>query len=182
MAYLRRNIFFHIFCFTMDTTLTKADAEARLDDWEQRLSQLYKNLAEWAAKIPFCTIKITPLSVDLYQEEMYLTGVPPRKFATVEVWYQQKLVLFFEPAGVWVMDTNGMITVLSPFGGYDLLDVAAPFAAPEWKIFHRFDTQGTPFSEEIFTSMVRRKPTTTTQGKQRRVPSQYRSSQEYWTY
>jgi hypothetical protein len=124
----------------------------RIDDWLERLENLFAEIKLWAKNNDWSAEEGAPAPL--------LDGLAERAGAgkfqqpTLSVRSPEGAIVWIKPKGLWVIGANGRVDIFSPKGAFTLIDVADAFDAPRW-ILHRVgESEGRSFCPDQVASMV----------------------------
>jgi hypothetical protein len=111
--------------------LTREHVQQRVDDWSQRIEDLYSRVERqlpsgWAAK--------RGATVNMREDLMKRLGVPQRDLPTLELLQDGIVRVRFRPYGLWIIGTNGRIDLVKGQERFFLLDHARTFEAADWHV------------------------------------------------
>ena len=102
----------------------------RVDDWEERLNDLYATIESWlpdgwtAGKGP---------PVLMHAELMREFQVAPRQLPTLELASESGESARLEPRGLWIVGANGRVDLKHDGHHYLIVDRAENFERPDWQ-------------------------------------------------
>ena len=102
----------------------------RVDDWEERLNDLYATIESWlpdrwtAGKGP---------PVLMHAELMREFQVAPRQLPTLELASESGQSARLEPRGLWIVGANGRVDLKRDGHHYLIVDRAENFERPDWQ-------------------------------------------------
>jgi hypothetical protein len=124
-----------------------------VDDWLQRLNDLFNKVKDWAAANGWAAEDGAP--IPMYEEMMERFGVPEHKQPTLSVRSATGQQIWIKPKGLWVIGANGRVDIYSPKGAYTLVDVGdRPQGGPKWVLHLIGDRKGQLFNPEQLADMV----------------------------
>jgi hypothetical protein len=110
--------------------ITAKYVEKCVDDWLQRLDDLFKQIKTWAAANGWAAEDGAP--TPMREEMMERYGVGERKQPTLFVRSDTGAQIWIKPKGLWVIGANGRVDIYSRKGAYTLVDVGEKFQTPQW--------------------------------------------------
>jgi hypothetical protein len=135
--------------------LTEKDIRKSVDDWEQRINDLYtfiensfNGYIEIECKKDKC--------MTMYEELMQKFGIEKREIPMLEVYKNRNLIIKFKPIGLWVIGANGRIDILTHLGSYILADISVKKAKKsDWIVYSPDNRQkGEKFTKEFILELV----------------------------
>ncbi len=143
--------------YLFDTEYIKKKCEHyqnRVNDWKQRISNLYMTIENWLQDNPEYKLTIGQ-PIQMYEELMESYRIPPEQIDTADLFKSNQLLLIFEPKGLWIIGANGGVDILSPKGSYILVDNAEQFKTPQWHLYSAKDRQkGIPFDKQTLLNIL----------------------------
>ena len=124
-----------------DDSLDAAHIRRRVDDWEERLRNLYAQIGDW---LPQGWTASEGPPVRMYEEMMHEFGVAPRSLPTLELASRSGGAAKLEPRGLWIIGANGRVDLRSDSHHYLIVDAAENFDKSNWQaapIEHRLDCE-----------------------------------------
>ncbi len=121
----------------------------RVSDWERRINNLYQSIHDWINDLTDYSVR-EGNSIVMNEGLMAEFGVKPINLPTLDLLFQNRIILSLKPKGLWVIGANGRIDVLSMKNGGIIIDKADHFATPEWY----FIANGEPSIQKIFNKDV----------------------------
>lgn len=125
----------------------------RVDDWKNRIDDLYKNIINWTSQKPNYSCKLGPQTA-MFEDLMKSFEIPHQSVNTLDVLLNNKIILAFKPKGLWVIGANGRIDIISAKGSLTLVDVAEQFQQPQWQIYTADRKNKSVFNQEIFNQVL----------------------------
>lgn len=134
------------------TTVTKELVQNRVQDWKNRLRDLFEEVSAWAIEHGW---RVDPSrTVVMHEELMEQFGVPATEQPTLRLDDEHRYALF-KPKGLWVIGANGRIDLYTSKGTFIIVDLAEHGAAPRWTIFRTSQNRdGEPFKPEMIANLV----------------------------
>lgn len=136
---------------TEDVKIDKSHVEKRVKDWKKRVSDLYATIRAWTKQTDY-SIK-TGGKITMYEELMAQFNVQPVEIDTADIFKDGKIVLTIKPKGLWTIGANGRIDILSTRGSYMIVDTAAQFTTPKWKLYNGDKKNGTDLTKQAFLQL-----------------------------
>ena len=120
--------------------------EQRIDDWKQRLNDLFSLIREW---LPEGWEAMDGEPVVMHEKIMKSAGVEQTTIPTLKVLNQEGEEFQFKPRYLWVIAANGLIELEYQGELYQIYDKADNFEPPEWRVVNpMYWRQNEPLSEE----------------------------------
>ena len=124
-------------------TLVRAHVEARIENWEHRIADLYALVGAW---LPAGWTAASHRSVRMLEEPMREVGLPPRDLPVLDLLEGDKIAATIEPRGLWIVGANGRLDLSRDASHYLITDAAGNFEPPRWTITSVTDRRRrTPF-------------------------------------
>jgi hypothetical protein len=117
-----------------DTTSEEITADyvrRRVDDWGQRIDDLYANVESW---LPAGWRAERRRIVHMNEEMMRKFGVPGRDLPVLDLVHSGAPEAYIEPRGLWIIGANGRIDLIRRPRHYVIVDSAKGFRTPKWRI------------------------------------------------
>lgn len=114
---------------TSDAINTK-HVRRRVDDWEDRLNELYATIGNW---LPEGWEAHRGEPVLMHEELMRKFGVPAKRIPTLELHDGAGHVAKLEPHALWIIGENGRVDLKGDGPRYHIVDTADNFAQPNWE-------------------------------------------------
>ena len=127
--------------------------QKRVDDWKNRVDDLFKNVNNWILQKPNYTCKYGPQTT-VYEDMMNTFEIPQQNLNTLDVLLNQKIILAFKPKGLWVLGANGRIDIISAKGSYIIVDLAEQLQTPKWQIYSADRKNKSSFNQEVFFQVL----------------------------
>ena len=120
--------------------------EKRIDDWEQRLTNLYLIIRYW---LPDGWAATDGEPVAMYEKIMESAGVEQRNIHTLKIFNQAGDKINFAPKALWVIGANGRVDVKYNGQRYFICDYADNFEPPDWQVVNASNWRDVqPLSQE----------------------------------
>jgi len=134
--------------------LTQGYLISRIDNWEERIKQLYNDIEHGLSKVNNCAFK-RKNNIDMNEEVMTRFLIPQRELPSLDISVNKKLIISLIPYGLWIVGANGRIDILMPGRTLTLVDFASYPNKPEWKIFTPSSKQhAVPFTNDILAESI----------------------------
>ncbi len=134
------------------TSFTRELVEDRVQDWKNRLHELFREVSTWALKNGWRVDDSG--TVGMHEELMQKFDVPATEQPTLRLDGDHGYVLF-KPKGLWVIGANGRIDLYTSKGTFILVDLAERGEAPRWTIFRATrKREGELFTPEMIASLA----------------------------
>ncbi len=117
-----------------DVTDEKVDARhinRRVNDWEERVENLYTKIGEW---LPDGWTAQEGETVCMHEEMMRRFNVAARQIPTLLLVNGSGNSARLEPRGLWIIGANGRIDMKFGSSHYLIVDVAGSFETPDWQV------------------------------------------------
>ncbi len=115
-----------------ETPATKELIEADVQDWKDRLHDLFQKVSTWAVANGWRVDASG--TVGMHEELMQKFHVPATQQPTLRLDGDEGYALF-KPKGLWVIGANGRIDLYTSKGAFIIVDLAERGDAPRWTIF-----------------------------------------------
>lgn len=132
--------------------INKPHVEKRVQDWKNRIAELYSNIAIWLNGSEY-SVKPGP-KLTMHEEMMFKFGVAPTEIDTIDIYKGNNYLLSFKPVGLWMIGANGRIDLLMKNESYILIDFADRFKPPQWKLVSNNKKIGSDFNYQIFMQLI----------------------------
>ena len=131
---------------------TKEYVETRVEEWKNRLNNLFKEVKNWATKNGW---QINDSGTVIMDEElMQKYSLSSTTQPTLRLDNEHGYALF-KPKGLWVIGANGRIDLYTSKGTYIIVDLAKYEDKPKWTIFRATDKQdGDLFVPELIADIT----------------------------
>jgi uncharacterized DUF497 family protein len=103
----------------------------RVSNWVDRIEALYTAIDGW---LPDGWTIVRRDSVVMHEELMRKLDIPPRQLPTLIMHKQDGTGAQLQPRGLWIVGTNGRLDLLTGHNQFMIIDQAATFSEPNWKI------------------------------------------------
>lgn len=134
--------------------ITQKDLVARIEDWKQRISDLYNKVKEWLPKNEGYGISLEK-SISMYEEQMEKHHIDPVTLDTADILKDGQIVLTIKPYGLWVIGSNGRLDLLNKEGVKFLADLSGNFQNPNWMLIDPSQkTVKVPFSKSELMKII----------------------------
>lgn len=140
----------------MQTIVNKAEKlkiEKQIIDWKMRVAALYSNIETWLLNSEYKLKNGAKLT--MYEELMAQFEIPATAIETKNVYKEKAFILTLKPRGLWIIGANGRIDVLTTTGNYILMDFAAQYETPQWKLFNGVNKNGIAFTKPAFLNLLK---------------------------
>ncbi|QLH73016.1 hypothetical protein [Rhodopseudomonas palustris] len=135
-----------------ETQVTKQHVEERVQDWKNRLSDLFRDVGGWARDNGWQVDDRGKVS--MHEELMQKFNLPPTSQPTLRLDGECGYALF-KPKGLWVIGANGRVDLYTSKGTFIIVDLAERGEPPRWTIFRTSSKrEGEPFSPEILANLI----------------------------
>ncbi|SFK63588.1 hypothetical protein SAMN04488518_107126 [Pseudovibrio ascidiaceicola] len=126
---------------------------SRIEDWQQRISDLYAHIAECAEKHSELWLSEN-MTAKLFEKPMHDAGLEPVMLPVLNVGRGKGLIVSFQPIGLWVLGANGRMDILTHNGAYELIDEAEVGQPPNWQVFAPGSWEAKPFDHEVVERLL----------------------------
>lgn len=133
--------------------ITKEAVVKRVDDWLARIESLFIIVENWCGQNGWSFTRGD--YIPMHEEMMQIFGVDCQSQPTVQLHSPDGGEVWFRPKGLWVIGANGRVDVFSNKGVFVLVDKAAEFDTPKWRLHRLGEVNGRDFSPELIAEMVR---------------------------
>ena len=137
-----------------EPVIDKQHVEKRVQDWKNRIAELYSNIEIWLKDSEY-NIK-SGSKLTMYEEMMSKFNVAPTQIDTIDVYKSKNFIMSIKPIGLWMIGSNGRIDILTKNESYILVDFADRFQAPQWKLFGSNKKDGIDFNNQVFMQLFNR--------------------------
>ena len=132
--------------------ITAEDVKRRVEDWLQRLGDLFGQVKTWAKASGWSAED--GAAIPMHEELMVRFGMPASEQPSLTVRSPEGAEIWVKPKGLWVIGANGRVDIFSRQGAFTLVDVADAFEKPEW-VLHRIGKgDGQPFDPKQLADIV----------------------------
>jgi hypothetical protein len=135
-----------------EPTVTADHVHRRVDDWLERLRQLFSVIKDWAATNGWTATDGKPLPLN--EEPMVQFGLPPEAQPVLTLHSPTGGTVLVKPKALWVFGANGRVDLYSTKGAYTLVDVAEQFQPPQWRLHRVGQQKGHDFAPGQIADMV----------------------------
>lgn len=111
--------------------LSREHIERRVEDWAQRIDDLYRAIASW---LPGEWRGERDRNVRMDAPLMRKFGVPSRELPILTLMHEGRPAGYVEPRGLWIIGLNGRLDLHYGAAQYIVFDEAENFAPPDWRI------------------------------------------------
>lgn len=125
----------------------------RINDWKNRIENLYSLIEEWISGKPGYKIKIIN-DLIMYEELMKNFELPSEILKSADLLFNDNLLLTLKPFGLWIIGANGRIDIISRSGNFILVDYSDKFQKPDWKIYLKNKKENYSFSRDLFLKLI----------------------------
>ncbi len=120
----------------------------RVEDWEQRIAQLYADVIRW---LPIDWEATLSGEVPMQEELMRNFDIPMHRLPILRLDQNGVNRGRLEPRGLWIIGVNGRIDLTLPDRHYLIIDRAENFETPDWKLSDLRDVMNeVPFQRDSF--------------------------------
>lgn len=134
------------------TSVTKELVEARVQDWKNRLHDLFQEVHTWAVENGWQVDDSG--TVGMHEELMQKFEVPATEQPILRLDSDHGYALF-KPKGLWVIGANGRIDLYTSKGTFIIVDLAEHGDAPRWTIFRATQKRdGDLFTPEMISNLA----------------------------
>ncbi len=139
-----------------DVTSETVDAkhiQKRVDDWEERLKNLYEKISDW---LPNGWQALNGNPVRMNETLMRKFGIEAKQIPTLTLLHQSGDSVKLEPRGLWIIGANGRLDLKHAGQHYFIVDFAKNFEQPDWHVVraeNRFERE--KLSQEWLTQILR---------------------------
>lgn len=141
----------------MSLALTKDDVERRVEDWIDRLNQLYHKIEHWHDELPL-ELQGEIVHKNLPQRPEPLLAqfaVEPRRVPSLSITNKNGRYVFI-PSAIWIVGANGRINVSTPNEMLLLIDLGGFSDLPSrWVLVEsELKDEFQEFNQESFTRLM----------------------------
>jgi hypothetical protein len=133
--------------------IESSHVQNRVDDWKNRIDNLYENITNWTSQKPNYSCKLGPQTA-MFEDLMKTFEIPQQRVNTLDVLLNNKIILAFKPKGLWVIGANGRIDIISAKGSLTIVDVSEQFQEPQWQIYTADRKNKSVFNQEKFYQVL----------------------------
>ena len=112
-------------------TIDAQHVRRRVDDWEERLDDLYARFGEW---LPDGWKARRGVPVLMHEKLMQKFGVAARRLPTLELHGRGGQVVKLGPHALWIIGNNGRVDLKCDGRYYYIIDLAENFARADWEV------------------------------------------------
>ena len=117
-------------------TITKDHVTKRVNDWVDRLNELYVQLKSWLPK----GWHVDRQHFELMDEKMMQRfKIRPRKIPILDLKSDAGRSASLKPRGLWIIGVNGRVDMIVSPKHFLIVDRAKNFAPAEWHIINFYD-------------------------------------------
>jgi hypothetical protein len=132
------------------TAITAEEIQRRVENWLERLRQLYEQINLWAGAHEWQASEVAPVLMD--EELMQRFHVQPVQQPALRLEKSNGKYAFFKPKALWVIGANGRIDLYTTQGTFVVVDQAERFEDPKWTVFGIGGRrQGVPFTADLLS-------------------------------
>jgi len=135
------------------SVIESSHIQKRVDDWKNRVDELYKVVNIWILQKPNYSCKFGQQTA-MFEDLMKTFEIPKQSINTLDVLLNQKIILAFKPKGLWIIGANGRIDIISAKGSFMIVDIAEQFQTPQWQIYTADRKNKSDFNQEIFYQVL----------------------------
>lgn len=132
--------------------LTPEYVLSRVKDWQRRVETLTTDLEAWSVEQGFTVKRGVPVNTReplMKQYEVAAVSLP-----TLEITAPTHRVYRVVPKGLWTIGANGRVDLTTGRGIYQIVDLAAPFEKPDWRIAGPTLREGQKLTAASYASVV----------------------------
>lgn len=132
--------------------ITAEHVNRRVEDWLQRLDDLFTEIKTWASANGWSVEDGEPIPMrgDLIERfEVSRSEQPSMSLRSPE-----GAQIWVKPKGLWVIGANGRVDLFSRKGAYTLVDVSDTFEEPRWILHHIGKRDGHSFDPKQLADMI----------------------------
>ena len=134
------------------TAVTKEFVEASVQDWKNRLGDLFQEVRAWAVERGWRVDDGG--TVGMHEELMQKFDVPATKQPILRLDREHGYALFM-PRCPWVIGANGRVDLYTSKGTFIIVDLAEGGSALRWTIFrYSQNRDGDLFAPEMIANLV----------------------------
>lgn len=134
--------------------ITQQQVQARVDDWVNRVHQLYDEIKGWLNPIEGLRVDETQ-NVTLYEELMQRFAISPQPMPTLDIYEGVNLIARIKPIGLWIIGVNGRVDLMLRDGAIVLLDESEQLQPSKWMAHDRHNfIQGKALSRDHFLHLL----------------------------
>lgn len=122
---------------TSDRVFEQKEVLDRVEDWENRLSNLFTQVKQWVADRPVLQVG-TSRTVTMSEELMRNFGVPDRELPILDVLQGQETLASLVPRALWIIGANGRVDLITR-GGTQILVHDTTLLPPMWQVADQGD-------------------------------------------
>lgn len=138
----------------VEDTISKEHIEKRIDDWIERITNLYSSIKQWLDPLASYEIK-ERIDVRMYEELMQRNGIPAQNLTSLDIYHEGRIIATVKPIGLWIIGANGRVDILLNQGAVMLVDESERFKPPTWVAHKRPKTgKGELLNKEYFFNLL----------------------------
>ena len=122
---------------TSDRIFERKEVLDRVEDWENRLSNLFIQVQQWVDEHPALQVD-TSRRVTMSEDLMRNFGVPDRELAILDVLQGQETVVSLVPRALWIIGADGRVDLITR-GGTQILVHDTTLEPPMWQVADQSD-------------------------------------------
>jgi hypothetical protein len=141
---------------TSSGVFRRAQVVDEIQDWEHRVSQLYRDVRAWLSEQHSFRYEENR-TVTMSEELMRKFAVPDRELRVLDVISNEKVLISFVPRGLWLIGSWGRVDAITPEGTAILVAIRHDDETFEWRVTSSGDRpQLVPFDRDSLLALVPR--------------------------
>ena len=139
-----------------DSHLSSTDLVKRIDNWLDRLSQLRQTVERWIQERAELDLRLEDApAVPMREYLMQVHHIQERSMPAFKIMKGSQQLALFRPVGLWVVGANGRVDVFTAKAAPILVDSAAEFEKPAWKLYmNKSPRNAIEFNKESFYKVL----------------------------
>ncbi|MCC5978427.1 MAG: hypothetical protein JJU21_10225 [Salinarimonas sp.] len=132
--------------------VTREHIECRVDEWRQRLHDLFSDVEIWARARGW---RVDDSGrVPMHEQLMRQFDMPATDQPILRLEGEHGYALF-KPKALWVIGANGRVDLFTSRGAFNIVDLAEAGEAPRWTVFGgNKSPNGASFSPTLLESLI----------------------------
>lgn len=137
---------------TLPPGVTREHIESRVDEWRQRLHDLFSDVIIWARAQGW---RVDDSGrVPMHEQLMRQFDMPATDQPVLRLDGEQGYALF-RPKALWVIGANGRVDLFTARGAFTIVDLAEAGEAPRWTVYGgNKSPNGALFSPALIETLV----------------------------
>lgn len=126
----------------------------RVNDWQNRIDELFARIRFWINEVNNLEVVDMP-KVKMHERLMKDFQIPVRELDSIAIKENGKIKYILKPFGLWILNANGRIDLISANGNNVLTDQAKHFEEPQWTLYLTDDRRsGVELTRDSFLQLI----------------------------